>query len=499
VTTIGLVCLTAGCAKILGFEEGVSGESAATGNSAGAGGAGASSGKSGGGGDGQGAQGGALGGNGQGGALGGNGQGGDGGNGGKATGDAVWAQRFGDASKQEPFGLAADTAGNVLLTGTFDGQLDFGGGPLKSDSCRDVFLAKRSGTGTHVWAKRFGGVGCNDGYAVATDNNDNIVLSGAFTNEIDFGGQTKEMSAGLTDCFLAKFNSAGDHVWSTSFGSAGSHQYADRLALDQMGQPAIAGRFGGSVNFGGKNLNSAGKNDIFVAKFDAGGTHLWSKSFGDVEDQIPTGLGADSGGAVVLAAYFYGAVNPGGGQVSSVGGADMLLVKYNSAGTFEWKKQFGDAKDQLPRALAVDKADNILVAGSFDGTVNFGGDDLISSGGDIFVVKFNAAGEHQWSKNFATVNTQKNTMAVGPDGSVTVLGAMFGTVDFGHGGISGGGSTPAMTVQVWAISAIEACGEAATDLMMFTSSSTTPCLRRNRPNEAQSIASVARETSEAPP
>ena len=51
----------------------------------------------------------------------------------------------------------------------------------------------------------------------------------------------------------------------------------------------------------------------------------------------------------------------------------------------------------------MDAAGNVVVVGSFQNVVDFGGVGLVSAGGyDIFVAKYNANGVHQWSKRFGS-------------------------------------------------------------------------------------------------
>jgi hypothetical protein len=61
-------------------------------------------------------------------------------------GKAIWARRFGDPANQGADGVATDAAGDVLVTGSMYGTVDFGTGtPLSaSGSASDVFLAKLS-------------------------------------------------------------------------------------------------------------------------------------------------------------------------------------------------------------------------------------------------------------------------------------------------------------------------------------------------------------------
>src|SRR6185369_10039985 len=101
----------------------------------------------------------------------------------------LWSKRVGGAGNERGYSIAVDQAGDVIVAGSFEQTVDFGGGPLTSAGSRDVFIAKYSGlTGAHVWSKRFGSVGDDYGYGVGADPDGNVVLAGAFAGTVDFGG-----------------------------------------------------------------------------------------------------------------------------------------------------------------------------------------------------------------------------------------------------------------------------------------------------------------------
>jgi hypothetical protein len=61
----------------------------------------------------------------------------------------------------------------------------------------------------------------------------------------------------------------------------------------------------------------------------------------------------------------------------------------------------GQRPNDYGYSVAVDAANNPVVAGMFQGTVNFRGSNLVSAGGDdAFLAKYNSAGTHQWSQRF---------------------------------------------------------------------------------------------------
>ena len=147
--------------------------------------------------------------------------------------------------------------------------------------------------------------------------------------------------------------------------------------------------------------------DIFVAKFNpTNGSHLWSKRFGDSNNDIAWGVAVDGGGNAVVTGYFRGSVNFGGGNLTSAGSNDVFVAKLDFSDNHVWSKRFGDADDDFAEGIGVDAAGNVLIAGSFSGKIDFGGGSLVSAGQrDIFLAKLDAAGNHRWSKRFGDANS----------------------------------------------------------------------------------------------
>ena len=71
--------------------------------------------------------------------------------------------------------------------------------------------------------------------------------------------------------------------WSKQFGEASAKEIegAKAVATDAAGNVIIVGDLWGAANFGGGVLTTAGAQDVFIAKLDPNGKHLWSKRFGD--------------------------------------------------------------------------------------------------------------------------------------------------------------------------------------------------------------------------
>ena len=356
-----------------------------------------------------------------------------------AAGNHVWSRRFGDLVTQGPRAMTIDGAGNILITGIFQGSIDFGGGPITSASGYDVFLAKLDTNGNHVWSQGFGDAGDQLGYGVAADGAGNVFLMGDFTGKVDFGSGTL-VSAGSYDVFLAAFDSSGNNLWSQGFGDIGS-QRTGGVAADAAGDVVITGYFTGSMDFGGGTQTSAGGNDIFVAKFDGAGAHVWSRRYGDASDQEGIAVAVGSNDDILLAGEFVGQTDFGGGALVAVGWYDIYLARLDAKAHHIWSQRFGDVEGQFPAGLAVDSADNVAMTGYFEGTVDFGGGPLVCNVvSDVFIAQFDPAGGHLWSERFGDSDYQYGiTCAADPAGSILMTGWFGGTIDFGGGTITSAG------------------------------------------------------------
>jgi len=158
-----------------------------------------------------------------------------------------------------------------VVTGSFAGMIDFGGGnvPSANDAMtRDVFVTKlAAANGAHVWSNGFAKASDQIGNRVAVDGRNNVIVTGAFKSKIDFGGGDIASPGSAFNVFVAKFRADGTHIWSKSFGD-NTDQNGWDVAVDPLGNVIIAGGFQGTANFGGamNTLTSLDGFDIFAVK-----------------------------------------------------------------------------------------------------------------------------------------------------------------------------------------------------------------------------------------
>ncbi len=354
----------------------------------------------------------------------------------------VWSRGFGSGTAaQQATSVALDPLGNVLVTGSVGGAVDFGGGALPNAGGRAAFLLKLDAAGAHVWSHTFGG---GEGLSVATDTAGSVALTGYANGSIDFGGGPLVGSA-VQGLVMAKLDSAGAHLWSERFGVAGG--YGAGIATDTTGMIYAVGAFSnGTLSLGGApHTNPGGNVDALLAKRDALGAHAFSRSFRDVPGrdlvEILSGVATMPSGDIAVSGRFMGTTDFGGGPLAVVGFSDTVVARYAADGTHVWSTRFGTSSETHPAGIAVDPTNHVIVTGTLLGAADFGGGALTTAGGtDAFLVKLDPNGAHVWSRRFGdAANQAGRAVATDASGNIVMVGRNQGTTDFGLGPRAGSG------------------------------------------------------------
>ncbi|WP_437729919.1 hypothetical protein [Sorangium sp. So ce1335] len=398
-----------------GAGEGGSG-GAGEGGSGGAGeGEGGSAGEGGSGGAGEGGSGGA--------GEGGSGGAGEGGSGGAGEGSVglVWAHGYGGPGNERGAAIASDAAGNFYVTGAFEGTVDFGAGPLTSAGGEDIFLLKLDPSGTLLWSKRFGSSSRERGDAVAIDGSGNVLLAGSYSGglgypTVDFGGGPLESSDDSAVVFVVKLDAAGNHLWSRGQITTPMWGHLGDIGTDQLAVDALGDVYAVVFN------RQEGPSPSLV-KLDTAGAVLWNQVIpGEGMYETRGRLALDGAGNVLTTLVSIR------GRPSCPCAERFAVSKFTPAGDIAWSRLIGpelaaDADTGATAlAIAVDAADEVLVTGSTDGTVDFGGG--APPAGPV-LVKLDENGEHLFSRSIPFADR----IALDLDGSLLVAGGGLARLD----------------------------------------------------------------------
>jgi len=396
-----------------------------------------------------------------------------------SSGTFRWAKRLGGIFADSALGVAVDTSGNVIVTGSVNGSADLNGDGsitpgLPETSADpyggiDIFVSKFNSSGTFQWAKRLGGVNNDYGYAVAADSSGNIFVTGVINGNADINGNESvagtfpETAPGATgdDIFLVKFNAAGtDQGFWRLWSSGQDAGYA--VAADASGSIVVTGMVNGDADLDGDGAISPGlpetasgtygSSDIFISAFDnAGGSFHWAQRLGGTGSDEGHGVAISSSGNVYAAGFVSGDADLNGdGSLSGTlpetatvtyGNEDAVVSVFSSTGTAVWSGRLGGGTNDRALGIARDGSDNLIVTGFVSGNADLDADGSIAAGSpetasgihglaDIFGAKFDAGGNPLWSARLGGTNDDEGR-GVGTDsgGNIYLTGSIQESAD----------------------------------------------------------------------
>jgi hypothetical protein len=257
----------------------------------------------------------------------------------------------------------------------------------------------------HIWSEGFGGFAATEAVAanaVRADDRGGLLVGGSFQGTCNLGLGAMRASGG-PDGFVGNFSGAdGSAQWVAQVGGPGAQTSFTSVAIDSVGNIYAAGWFNSTISLsGGAALTSSGGTDGLLAKYNgANGALIWYMKMGGTGQDKAYSVAVDSNNDVVVTGYFTGSAGFGGAPLNSAGGIDVFLAKYSgNDGRFIWSKGVGGSGSDIGTGVAAGISGNIVVTGTFSSAVNFGGGTVQSAGGtDAFLATYNANGGHVWTR-----------------------------------------------------------------------------------------------------
>ncbi len=156
-------------------------------------------------------------------------------------------------------------------------------------------------------------------------------------------------------------------------------------------------------------------DSIYLMKTDAAGKVEWTVMYGD-DDGVDSGadvIQTEDGGYLVI----------GRTENYGNGGSDIILVRYNSEGEYQWKKTYGSVNDESgSRIIATDDGGYFLLGQT---TPRSG------VGKNIFLVKTDAEGAEQWTTTYGGESgTGGDDIIQLSDGNFAIVGFITKGDDF---------------------------------------------------------------------
>ncbi|MEE9269770.1 MAG: T9SS type A sorting domain-containing protein [Candidatus Krumholzibacteria bacterium] len=341
-------------------------------------------------------------------------------------------------------GLALDHQGNILITGSFSGTATLGDSVLTSTDLGifslEFFVAKFDADYNVLWAKQALGVPhpgatffLNGGRDICADTAGNVIVTGLFNGTTTFDDTTLT-APGVDEIFTAKYAPDGRLLWiRQAGGNALSRSGVGNLVVDESGDIIVTSTFGGISSLGDTVLTSAGGDDILIVKYDGAGNLLWVRQVGGTGDDVSFEMVRDQSGSLLVAGSFTDTVVVAGNALVSEGGPDVLIAKYDGKGNALWARSAGSALPDFAQGITTDNSDNLFVTGTFFSGAAFGDTTLTSSGSrDGFVASYSTAGNLRWVLTFGGPEKDGGVRIITDrSNNLIVAGSFSGPATFG--------------------------------------------------------------------
>lgn len=305
------------------------------------------------------------------------------------AGKLVWVETAGGVGYDYGHGVAVDSRGDAIVTGAVVGLAKFGkasGGEIEvgDGTIAHPFCAKYHADGKLAWVKAGEAQAGGAGYGVAVDARDRIYVGGLTSGTGRFGNKPLVTPKGSSALVIA-LTPAGDVEWIAQQFGEGSCLFHE-IACDADGRVWACGMFKGRATFGDELFATTGPkdNDAFISHFTPAGKHAWTRVGQSPGTDYGLGIATDGRGNSYLTGEFANDFKFGGATLTSRGGVDVYVAKFDPSGTLRWITQAGGATGDNAYTLAHHPRHGILIGGSFSGTAKFGDSELTSGGATDF-------------------------------------------------------------------------------------------------------------------
>jgi hypothetical protein len=225
-----------------------------------------------------------------------------------------------------------------------------------------LVMPAASAATTRLWVKRY------DGWAKNVDEAADLGFDSS--GNVYVAGRSVAVTTGY-DYLVIKYGPGGGKKWVRRYdGPAHAWDAARAIAVDAAGNVYVTG----------VSTSPRGGKDIATVKYDASGTRVWVKRYGNgaYYDEAKD-IAIDTAGNVIVV----------GSSAAKYSGKDIVTIKYGPDGSVAWVRRYnGPASDaDVGTAVAVDSANNVYVTGPSIGE---------ETEWDVCTIKYSPAGAQLW-------------------------------------------------------------------------------------------------------
>lgn len=368
-----------------------------------------------------------------------------------------WAQAVGSTSQEAGFTVITDSNGDIIVSGIFNGTLDFDPGPgiaerTAPSPAYSAFIAKYSSAGEFIWVNEFLSTYSISLEELTVDESNNVYAAGQFYTDVDLlpGTGTNIVTTPSYQSILVKMNAAGNVVFTYTTETTIGHSSINNLAVNSANEVYLTTYQYGAVDYD----NGAGSQIVdnwvsgsfyYLVKLNQDGSLNWVK---EVEPEMYD-MAIDSSDNLVITGLFYNStidIAPGAPvvNISKTTSGDIFIFTVDGDGIYQSHFILGNNFYMYINNLTIDSStQDILFSGTFNGTSNFEPstmDHVLSTSGglqELFVARFTNNGICKWARQSqgdpSASYLEDNDIQTDNQGNVFVCGSVNGTYDVDPG------------------------------------------------------------------
>ncbi len=175
------------------------------------------------------------------------------------------------------------------------------------------------------------------------------------------------------------------------------------VAVDEKGSVYVTGGYSSVMKLGNQTFTAMGREDVFLAKYNAQGDLKWAIQNPCSEFAYPTSICYDHHGSIYMTGQYEGTIMIGPNTYTAlIGVASGFLAKYDTSGNFIWSQNYpttGNLFNYVQTMFSVVQADangEILLSGGTNSTLPVMIDTILVSAPGSIIAKFNSSGHAIW-------------------------------------------------------------------------------------------------------
>ena len=305
-----------------------------------------------------------------------------------------------------------DSENNLYIFGYFDQSLNLNDVNYITNGGRDYFLVKYDKGLNFLWVRTIGGVS-NEFVlgSICISNENNVYITGSFSDKILFTNNDSIMPTGGFDTFIASYSKEGDFLWGRNVAYGPSNQRSTGIIIDSENNLLLTGFFNNEVDFGTQSFTSNGANDAYILKLDRNGNYLSSKEVDALNSNIRIFDIAATDAGYYFSGIYSDSVSFDIDTLISVSSTlDVYLYRTNLALEGQWVNNFSGAGLEYCYSIDVDNDGNVFLGG-YSNSTNLNIDSLDASltknligGYDAYVTNYSSDGTLNWFRNYGWIS-----------------------------------------------------------------------------------------------